>query len=185
MSINEYIIEFEHLNNKMIQHQMKLRSTVLTFKLLDGADITSEERKLALTLCSDSDFDKMKSALKRLFTTSSNHSHSQNNIVAIKQEEAFFNKKHKKLNDKTNPLDENGKISRCIICDSKSRWAKNCPHRSSQNINIVEGDSETEECNIVLMTENISKQEIFVMEAASSTIIDTAAQKQLHENVGL
>ena len=30
ISINEYIIEFEHLNNRMIQHQMKLPNTVLT-----------------------------------------------------------------------------------------------------------------------------------------------------------
>ena len=35
LSINEYIIEFEHSNNKMIQHQMKLLKRVLTFKLLD------------------------------------------------------------------------------------------------------------------------------------------------------
>ena len=99
----------------MIQHQMKLPNKVLTFKLLDGVNITSEERKLALTLCSDLDFDKIKSALKRLFTTSSSHSHSQGNIVAIKQEVAFFNEKYKKSNDKTNPLDKNGKISRYVI----------------------------------------------------------------------
>ena len=97
MSINEYIIEFKQLNNKMIPHQMKLPNTVLTFKLLDGENITDQERKLALTLCSDLDFDKMKSALKRIFTTSSNHSHSQDNIVAIKEEEAFFNKKIQKI----------------------------------------------------------------------------------------
>ena len=43
MSINEYIIEFEHLNNKMIPRQMKLPNKVLTFKLLDGANITYQE----------------------------------------------------------------------------------------------------------------------------------------------
>ena len=43
MSINEYIIEFEHLNNKMIPRQMKLPNKVLTFKLLDGANITNQE----------------------------------------------------------------------------------------------------------------------------------------------
>ena len=140
MSINEYIIESEHLNKKMIQNQMKLPNIVLTFKLFHGPNITSEERKLALTLCSDLDFDKMKSALERLFTTSSNHSHSQDNIVAIKQEQTFFNKKCKKSNDKANPLGKNGKISRCIICNSKLHWVKKCPHRSSQNVNIVEED---------------------------------------------
>ena len=79
----------------MIQHQMKLPNKVLTFKLLDGVNITSEERKLALTLCSDLDFDKIKSALKRLFTTSSSHSHSQGNIVAIKQKSHFSTKNTK------------------------------------------------------------------------------------------
>ena len=54
---------------------------------------------------------------------------------------------------------------------------KKCPHRSSQNINIAEKDSETEECNIVLMTENISKQETFVMEASPSAATDTACTK--------
>ena len=98
--------------------------------------ITSEERKLAETLCSDLDFDKIKSALKRFFTTRSNHSHSQDNNVTIKQEDTFFKKKYKKLNDKTNYLDKNGKISRCIICDSKLHSAKKCPHRRSQNITL-------------------------------------------------
>ena len=94
---------------------MKLPNTVLTFKLLDGANITSTEKKLGLTLCSDFNVDKMKSALKRLFIASSIH--SQDSTVAVKQEEAFFNKKYKRSNDKTNPLDKNSKISRCVICD--------------------------------------------------------------------
>ena len=66
----------------------------------------------------------MKSAFKRLFTTSSNHSNIQDNIVAIKEEEAFYNKKYKKSNDKTNPLYKNGKITRCIICNSKLHWTQ-------------------------------------------------------------
>ena len=36
------------------------------------------------------------------------------------------------------------------------------------------------------MKENVLKQEIFVMEAASSAVIDTACKKkQLQENIGL
>ena len=91
MSINECIIEFEHLNNKMIPHQMKLPNKVLTFKLLDGENITDQERKLALTLCSDLDFDKMKLALKRIFTTRSNHSHRR-----YKRRRGIFQQKNTK-----------------------------------------------------------------------------------------
>ena len=97
MSINENTIEFEHLNNEMIQHQMKLPKTVLTFKLLDGENSKCEEKKLALTLCSELDFDKIKPALKRLFTTSSNPSHSQDNIVALNKNRHFPTKTTKNV----------------------------------------------------------------------------------------
>ena len=85
----------------MIQNQMILPNTVLTFKLFHGPNITSEERKLALTLCSDLDFDKMKSALERLFTTSSNHSHSQDNIIASNKNRHFPTKNTKNLKIKS------------------------------------------------------------------------------------
>ena len=39
-------------------HEMKLPNTVLTFKLLDGAKISDDERKLVLTFCSDLQFEK-------------------------------------------------------------------------------------------------------------------------------
>ena len=47
--MTDYIIEFEHLYQKMINHEMPLPNTVLTFKLLDGAKLSEDERKLALT----------------------------------------------------------------------------------------------------------------------------------------
>ena len=40
MSMTDYIIEFEHLYHKMTNHKMPLLSTVLTFKLLDGAKLS-------------------------------------------------------------------------------------------------------------------------------------------------
>ena len=70
---------------------MKLPDTVLTFKLLDGAN---DECKLALILCSGLNFDKMKSALKRPFSKSSLN---PNDNVKIKQE-AFYSKSHEDFN---------------------------------------------------------------------------------------
>ena len=58
--------------------------------MLDGANITDDERKLALTVCNDKNFGRMKSALKRLFSKSSVNS---NDNVKIKQEEAFYSKR--------------------------------------------------------------------------------------------
>ena len=69
MIMTDYILEFEHLYCKMMEYEMKLPDAVLTFNLLDGANITDDERKLALTVCSITvlNFDRLKSALKRLF----------------------------------------------------------------------------------------------------------------------
>ena len=89
MDMNEYILEYEHLNLKMAEHKMKLPDAVLTFKILDDARITSEEWKLALTMSGELNFLKMKSALKCLFIPTSLVAESLN----IKQEEAFYNKK--------------------------------------------------------------------------------------------
>ena len=70
---------------------MKLPDAVLIFNLLDGAN--DYERKLALIVCNDLNFDRMKSVLKRLFSKSSLN---PNGNVKIKQEEDIkYNKRHK------------------------------------------------------------------------------------------
>ena len=106
---------------------MKLPDPVLTFKLLDGTNISNDERKLGLKFCVDLKYEKMKSALKRLFAPSSSTSMQNTaNDIQIKQEETFFNKKLKRhrINElkrnenKVNPLDKHGKIARCVTCDS-------------------------------------------------------------------
>ena len=57
----------------MIQHDMKLPDAILTFKLLDGAHVTDDEWKLALTMSSNLNFEGMKLALKRLFVPHPTH----------------------------------------------------------------------------------------------------------------
>ena len=186
MTVSEYVLEFERSYKRMIEHEMILPDPVLTFKLLDGANITNDERKPALTFCVDLKYEKMKSALKRHFA--SPVPQNQNHEMEIKQEEIFWNKKlrkqrlyneqSKRNENNINPLDKHGKISRCKICDSKLHSANKCPHKYDQNINVVEDqESDTEEVNIILMTENITNEEILVLEASKSAVIDTACTK--------
>ena len=86
---------------------------------------------------------------------------------------------------KHKPLDKNGNVSRCVICDSKIHWADKCPHKSNfQSVNISEevkwdtdNESESEEINIVFMTEEIDKNEIFIAEASRLVVVDTACTK--------
>ena len=71
-------------------------------------------------------------------------------------------------------------------------WANNCPHQDSNNesVNILEQKApqnelpenynsfeQYEEINIVLITEEINKNEIFVAEACKSAVVDTACTK--------
>ena len=59
----------------------------------------------------------------------------------------------------------------CVICDSKLHWANKRPHKYGQNINVAEDqESDTEEVNI-------ANEEILVLEASKSAVIDTACTK--------
>ena len=86
----------------------------------------------------------------------------------IKQEESVFVvNQNTKLRRKINPKDKKGKITRCVICDSKMHWAKTYPHKSNYNVVYVaeplsEIEDETvcdEEVNIILIT---NKYEIMI-----------------------
>ena len=51
------MIPFEHLYRKLMGYEMKLPNAILNFTLLDGVNITDDESKLALTVCSELNFD--------------------------------------------------------------------------------------------------------------------------------
>ena len=161
----------------MTNHKMPLPNTVLTFKLLDRAKLSEDERKLALIFGNNLEFETMKLALQRIFTKSTIANESFHDTNNIKQEEAFYNKNMSKSkqnktsksskfqkvsnSNKHNPLDKNGKVSRCIICDSKMHWAYKFPRKSNyQSVNTsqevssdTKNESKSEEIHIVLMTE--------------------------------
>ena len=80
---------------------------------------------------------------------------------------------------KVNLMDKQGKIARCVICDSKMHWAKNCPHKTNiKSINVAEtisdDDNYDEKVNIILMT---SEYEILINEMEVNDIIDTTCTK--------
>ena len=63
------------------------------------------------------------------------------NIYKLMQKKARKSSKFQKVfnSNKHNPLDKNGKVSSCVICDSKMHWADKCPHKSNyQSVNISE-----------------------------------------------
>ena len=115
------------------------------------------------------------------------------------KEEAYFTKskykgkqygKYSQNNKKLNPLNKIGKVSRCLICDSKMHWADHCPHKSDHAALVTEIDTESdqencEEVNVALMTQeytDFDKSEVFVAEASKPPVIDTACTKTVAGN---
>ena len=93
MNINNYIFEFEHLNEKMLQFNLKLPNNILFFKLLESASLQDNEEQMALTLARDLKYESMKLALKRISLNM--QSNSKNNEMNIKQEELLFTRQDK------------------------------------------------------------------------------------------
>ena len=152
--INDYTIEYEHLYKRMTDFDMKLPDPVLTFKLLDGANLTDDDRKLALALGNDMKFENMKSALKCLFSKTKSHNTKTDRQFNLKEEEVYFTKnkfkgkqfgKYSQNVKKLNPLNKIGKVSCCLICDSQMHWADQCPHNGSNAAALVtESDTESD-----------------------------------------
>lgn len=54
--------------HKLTQYDMKLLVIVITFKMLNGSNISKDERKLALIMGNNLQFETIKSSLQRIFT---------------------------------------------------------------------------------------------------------------------
>ena len=79
MNINDYILEFKHLNDITLQFNLRL---------LEIASLQNNEKQMALTLASDLKYESMKLALKRILLNV--QSNFKNNEMNIKQEELLF-----------------------------------------------------------------------------------------------
>ena len=82
-----------------------------------------------------------------------------------------------------NPTDKDGQISRCLICDSKFHWAKDCPdsYENSASANFLENNNNSNAADVdlslfVCLNSNeggASKQEILVSESDKCALLDT------------
>ena len=137
---------------------------------------------MALTLASDLKYESMKAALKRIFI-STPISGKDSGDIEVKQESVFYTKPGgPRQKVKLNPINKQGQVSRCAICNSKIHWAKQCPHhlKNSESSFITEdndNDKQYEDVQIILMTGQAIKNEIFLTEMVSSAVIDTSCSR--------
>lgn len=93
--ISDYIIEYE----QMTDFDMRLPDPVLTFKVFDDANLSNDNRKLALALGNDMKFENLKSTLNIFFQKPSHH-------IMLKQTDSCVLKK-KPILQKTNRKENN------------------------------------------------------------------------------
>lgn len=131
-NISDYVIEFEKRYNRIKKFNMELPDAVLAYKLLDRANLTRDDQKMVLACTPSLEYARMKEALKR---TLGKHNESRPvTFVKIKQEvqrteHGRLQKKFKTWKGKLNPLDQKGKRTRCVKCESIYHWVRNCPER--------------------------------------------------------
>jgi hypothetical protein len=78
----------------------------------------------------------------------------------------------------TNPLDQDGRRTRCEVCQNTYHWAKDCPNKKEYvKLTKDEGIKNVEECNITLFSNVLSATEIFMVEALGSAVMDTACTR--------
>ena len=66
MSINDYLLEFEHLNDRMIQFDLKLPANILYLRLHKTASLSINKKQMVLPIADDLKYNSMKLVLKRI-----------------------------------------------------------------------------------------------------------------------
>ena len=154
-SVANYIIEFEAMYSKVKALGNKLSEDVLTYRLLRTLNLTETEEKIVKASTVDFKFLNIKNTLKRMFGESTEHIEVKENKTCIpistkdQTGEMTFITNRKNLRKSTrnevyhvkhkskwfkygkNPVDKNGKITNCHICNSINHWKSECPDETS------------------------------------------------------
>ena len=80
---------------------------------------------------------------------------------------------------KVNPIDSEGNVSRCVICESKLHWAKNCPHSYEKMRKEENSDNSNENVQLSLFMgltdgcEESSKLNNLMNDSIGCAVLDT------------
>lgn len=89
--MNEFIIEFDNLNYRMDNHNMKLPKKVLAFKLSHGASVSENQQQTYLKSANDLNHGSMKDKINNILEEKINNIskyQEYHETVTINQEES-------------------------------------------------------------------------------------------------
>ena len=204
-TIAEYIQNFEMAHKKLKKHQMVIPDNILACKLLRNVELEEKERQMALAATRDLSYYAMKTALKRIFasTTASKSTlavslkeeptfaTSNDNVFLAgsknrKSGKPFFNKPESSGN---NPVGKDGKVTNCRVCGCRFHWACFCPEDKQDIRNNQRNGSQDEGEEHKTFLTFISGALQLIKESSNSAIVDTvclrtvAGENWLHQFV--
>ena len=74
MSIVDYVIKFEQLYNEAKNYQMEIHDGVLSYRLLNNANLSEADKQLIKATITKMEYNNMKEQLKRVFTNTDSKS---------------------------------------------------------------------------------------------------------------
>ena len=192
------MVEYEKRYREVTRYKLDLPTGVQAFCLLQAANLSPDLEKLARATAK-LEFADMKDKLQRVFGDSCG---KDDEVVPVKQEDClytsgrgrFFNKRggrggkfsgrgRKKYPDaKTphagkNPMDADGNIMRCHVCESTKHFVESCPHREN-----VEESHVT--VHIALLTgKGNAETNKMMVESLGKGILDSACTKTVAGNI--
>ena len=151
VSITEFIVRFEYLYHKLQLFDMKLPEGVKAFFLLNAANVSEENERLARATVGDLTYSNMKEKIQKIFNDPVS-GEGASGAPCVKSEPVFqtssqrgswrrrdagrgrrggfsgsFNKNGKYSSSSSgNPLGKDGKLLRCFNCDSTKHLSKFC-----------------------------------------------------------
>ena len=78
---------------------------------------------------------------------------------------------------KLNPVGHNGEVSRCVVCDSRLHWARNCPHAYENANKKIDDKDETVNLSLFMgftnKTTKETKLNLLMQESQDCAVMDT------------
>lgn len=133
------------------------------FHILEQASLTESQKQMVLAACGDGklEYSKVSQIMKRIFEGLGNKEESEwlgamgtATFDASKDKENFRYRPRPTGRGRVfrgrggrNPLNRDGKVSRCVVCNSEWHWARDCPQNFQNKKKEVygEGDKVEEE----------------------------------------
>lgn len=195
VNITDFLVRFEYIHHKLGKHSVTLPEGVQAFFLLNAANVSEENERLARATCGTLTYANMKACIKKIFGDPAACG-NDGSAPAIKSEPVFsvdhehayqasgYNRNWRGsgrgsgrggrgYGGYTNPVGKDGKIMRCYKCGSTKHFSRYC-----NNPNYGDRKSGTQDIHITLFNVKPDKaMSALVKETLGMGILDCACTK--------